>query len=265
MTTIKETSGQLKPMSWLEFISDNDRPLHDLWEWSVNAREIGQRFDTAVEGDDFMDKTWIMNAIAKHKIDVSSFYTNRTLTHYFNKRFGKMHREGLEDLAVVPTTMKAMTQAQQARRYVNPPFAVTPDEVDWQANCVLVCNHVIAVLNQMKADLAGRIRKEERIARNFAFGTHDKQGKPLRLTNAQVNKMLGFDLREKERWMRTSDDGTWEDDMGNTWDEDDHNGMLPWEECGDTEEEEDSCDGGAQVPEPQRVLAISAPAPGSGK
>jgi hypothetical protein len=255
MASIKETSGAsiVKPMSWLEFLSDNDRPLHDIWQWTLNAREIRQRFDTPVEDDEHWDKTWLMNAIAWANPD---YATVQVMWAAISRRFAKVHAEGISDLRVVPTTMKAMLHAAQARRNIAPgAFAVTPEETEWQRERIVVCNHVIVCLNHMKATA---IAEDENPAPDVQIG------RPHRAFG--VLKPY-FDDEKRRRWMKTSDDGCWENDLGEKWDEDDHNGMRPYDECGDTESEEDEemadCDGAGEVPDKQRVLAMCAPAPGS--
>jgi hypothetical protein len=277
MAPVDETKGEVKPMSWLEFISDNDRPLHDLWQWAVNAREIRQRFDTPVEGDEYWDKTWLMNLVAYVKDDI----TNHTaMGNVIMKRFAKVHLEGLEEFRQVPTTVKAMLHAAQARRNVAPgTFAVTPEETEWQWERVTICNKAIVCLNQMKANLLGEEErqafKKERALRSGNDPMPDlrmraSHGLTLQRGPDGFRAVLGllkpfYEDEKRRHWMKTSDDGCWENDLGEKWDEDDHNGMRPYDECGDTESEEEElaeCDGGALVPEKHRVLGMKAPAPG---
>lgn len=222
MMTIKEEPKYVCPMTWLEFLGDDTTPLEDLYKWTLDAREIHQQWDTEVVGDEHADKTWLLNMIAMLSIDgfrATQFVTDQRL----RRRYFSYTVEELEGVAVVASTLRSMIRAAQARRYIYPYREMSLDEIGWQADRAEICLKVQAELNQMKADVAG--------------------GKPLlpEKVDIKAGPLVPYRDDAKRRvWFRTSDDGSWENEAGEKWEEDEHNGMLPYDESGDTEDEDES-------------------------
>lgn len=223
MATVQEEISTLVPMTWLEFVKDEGQPLKELYEWTLDAREVQQEYDTPVKGDDYPDKTWLLNLIAM--FSVMGFYgADATIKIRLRKRLHDNTVEDIKELSHVPRLMRSMIQAEQARRYVYPHRAITVEEIGWQADRAGICSKVYAELVQMQADLAG-----------------GKSLLPIHLQQKPFSNIaLNQNDAKRRQWFKTSDDGCWENEAGEKWDEDDHNGMCPYDQCGDTDEEDES-------------------------
>lgn len=235
MASIKE--NECIPLTWLEFIKDDGEPLRELYLWSHDAEEVRDKDSIKIEGDEYPDKTWLLNMIATYSMWF--FASDAILKSRLRKRYLHYTMKDVDEIMVVPKLMRSLIMADRARRRVYPYKSVTPEEIEWAGDRASICSKVSAELIQMKADLAG--------------------GKSL--SPAYVDTRTAWPIvqnsndEKRRRWFQTSDDGCWENDLGEKWDEDDHGGMRPYDECGDTDEEDPmDCE-----EEPKRYLVAGKP------
>lgn len=259
MTTIEETKttgvDESKPVTWLEFISEEDDALHMLYDTVIAAREKRCRLQDMITEEDaeldaYHGKTWLLTFLADKEVD--GLRTSRSqIEKWVHDEYGHYNTRELTELSTVVTTLRSMISAAIFRRAECTEDKTTQDEITWQADRSKVCGMVNNQLSKM------RLRKFT------ALGPLAREKEPYASMHRSMNKMQRrMNYSEKCAWSRTSDDGNWVHDDGRVWDETEHNGMLPWDEAGDTEEEEEGeNNGGVEVSSAQRVLVMNAPPP----
>jgi hypothetical protein len=245
MTTIKEidetmqdvgntNSAEPELFPWLEFVTGEQDHLKDLYNLFLESDKLKPELTEEEEGDPYWAKTWILNKIAIHHSNKFAPSTERLRTE-ISTNFTGFSPEELDELQTVPDLLRRTLESSLDYRKGMKNPSISEEERMWRRERLGFCNVVKQTLVSIRQTAcAARAREKqnnlsrldvlrERMGNQKAFG-------PL-------VPFVDDDLRRQ--WHQTGDDGSWVHDDGTTWDEDEHGGMRPFDEAGDTESEED--------------------------
>jgi hypothetical protein len=203
--------------TWTEFLCDTES-LHNFWQYHYDNSKLGETIHNNDVEDAFVEKTQLLNWLACLKRQIH-FSTGHIVRLSLDVMYQSKSAAELKDLINVPNTLRAMIIAQESRRYIYP-LNVSQREVQWQDRTSKAC-------------LAASEHMLDLIATRSGHTPHASL--PSQWAAPQPDP---YDERRR-KWHRTDDCGSWMHDDGTTWDEMEHNGMRPYDEEGDTEEEED--------------------------
>jgi hypothetical protein len=202
--------------TWTEFLCDTES-LHNFWQYHYDNSKLGETIHNNDVEDAFVEKTQLLNWLACLKRQIH-FSTGHIVRLSLDVMYQSKSAAELKDLINVPNTLRAMIIAQESRRYIYP-LNVSQREVQWQDRTSKAC-------------LAASEHMLDLIATRSGHTPHASL--PSQWAAPQPDP---YDERRR-KWHRTDDCGSWMHDDGTTWDEMEHNGMRPYDEEGDTEEEE---------------------------
>lgn len=216
MPTINE--GRVSAFSWTEFLSDNES-LHNFWQYHHDNEMLG---DTPIydnDDDDLKDRSELLNwlAVVKRQKHFSLGYTIRNTLDAMYKDTSSQH---LLDLIHVPKALGASIKAAQSRQYMFP-HKLTGAELTWQDCTLRACSMAETHMNDVISIKVGFV--------------------PMLRAFTNVGPLVPhYNDAERQKWHRTDDTGGWMHDDGRTWEEMENNGMLPYDEAGDTEPDDDT-------------------------
>lgn len=205
---------RVEPFTWLEFISDNDS-VHNFWLYHYGNKELGEEIDEHDNKDECPEKSHLLNYIGS--FDPKLYRGNVDLRSKLYFKYSRSNSEELKELRTVSNTLKCTILAAQGRQYIYPHKNLTREEMEWQTKTVEHCE----TANKFFSDY---IDKEEKMM--------------AERLEAEGGLVPYFNDEERRKWHRVDDCGGWIHDDGRTWEETEHNGMLPYDEEGDTEEDE---------------------------
>lgn len=216
MPTINE--GSVSAFTWTEFLTDNDA-LHEFYHYHYDNGVLRESIIYDNEEDDLRDRSELLNWLAVVKRD-----KHFSLGHIIRMTLDDMYKETsvpeLLELIHVPKTLNASIKAAQSRQYMFP-HNLTGAELTWQDCTGKVCALVETHMNDMISIKSGF--------------------KPVLRAPAKVGPLVPYyNDAERQKWHRTDDCGGWMHDDGRTWEEMENNGMLPYDEAGDTEPDDDT-------------------------
>lgn len=223
---------RVEPFTWLEFISDNDS-VHNFWLYHHGNKELGEEIDYSGGKDECPEKSHLLNYIGS--FDPERYTVDLSSKLYF--KYCLSNAEELKQLRTVSNTLKCTILAAQGRQYIYPHKNLTRAEMEWQVKTVEHCE----TANEFFSD---RIDKEERMM--------------AERLEAEGGLLPYFNDEERKKWHRVDDCGGWIHDDGRKWEETEHGGMLPYDEEGDTEEDEPKAVNITDLPEEEARRSAEA-------
>jgi hypothetical protein len=264
MTTIKEVNETVRLVPWLEFVSTEQSLLPELYHLYVSVTPTTPPLPVD-EDDSYWAKTFLLNKIAMFR--QNHFASGRGILRHQISRTLEFHNAAeLRELKTVPNIFRMTLEAAIDEKLKSPTHenrpAVTADETVWQGDRLSLCNTVTDALEDMavkverfEAEVLAREKKH-------SLSRLDKLKAVMGAPKGYCPVVPYVDDAKRSQWSQTGDDGRWMNDDGEVWDEDDHNGMRPFDESGDTESESDSDDdeeGGAGLDEGEPVVRRMVP------
>jgi hypothetical protein len=205
------------PITWVEFISHDDA-VNNLYEFYRHDSGIDDKHVTPRGADIAPEKSMLLQYIVGFK-KPSVLDMDDTVEMYISTYFYKHNSTQLKEIIQVPRTIRSMVQAYRARCQMVRIKPHTEEEGAWQLRTVKVCDCVTRSLQSL---LEIELEEDE-----------DAEDDIQEKIDAYVQDS------ERQKWVQTSDDGNWMHvETNEIWDEMEHCGMLPWEESGDTEDED---------------------------
>jgi hypothetical protein len=268
MTTIKEANETVRLVPWLEFVSTDQCLLSELYNNNISSLPTSPPTE-ADDDDDYWEKTWLLNKLVcfrrNHFASGVARFRRETERSYHSHSSAE-----LMELRTVPNILRMTLQAALDSKTKFPTDqnmpAVNYKETVWQGETVKLCESAMEILEEM----AAKARRAEDEIRE-----REKKHSLSRLERLRgvMGAPKGYgplvpyvDDAKRSEWSQTGDDGRWVNEKGDVWDEDDHNGMRPFDESGDTDESdgEDDEEGGIPVLLPtgsQSWLGVNLPPP----
>lgn len=213
MSTISE--NRVEPFTWLEFISDTES-VHNFWLYHHANRELREEIEEPHVNDEQPDKTEVLNLLGSFRCQ-PPFTRGHVLRGLLDTMYNHRSVEDLGELRTVSNTLRGTIVAAQSRQYIFPHKDLTRAEMRWQTETAEACQ----IANEWFSDKAA-----------------EKKGNLPKLVVSQNTIVPHRNDEVRQKWHRTDDCGGWMHDDGTMWEETEHNGMLPYDEEGDTEEEE---------------------------
>jgi len=216
MTSIVE---EVYPLTWVEFISDNEA-VHNLYNYYCDGYDSDDEHVRPRGADIAPEKSMILQYIGGFRKN-SMVDIDDAVEMYISTYFFRHEAKQLNEIIDATRTIRSMVMAHRARCQILHSLQPNSDEDKWQIRTMKVCECVARSLSSL-VEIAEQDEEE-------AEDDRDEE-----MLEAYISDSVKGD------WVRTSDDGNWMNvKTDEIWDEMEHCGMLPWEQRGDTDDEDE--------------------------